>query len=603
MRQILTLIVLIALPIVSYGKQNFSDSLNQKLRNSTNGIERGWVYLKLSELHATKHPDSVIYYCKLAEKEVVKPQKNYSKKQNRDRTEIIATAFNNIGFAYSVQGKMTEALHYNRKSLALWEKLDDVKSISKVLNNIGVLYRSAGDFDKAKEYYDKALKKLVNEGDTSGIALCHNNLAGVYREKGDIKRALEHYRTAVELRTIIEDKNGLAATLNNIGALYKGENKLDSSSFYFSQSLEIVLSEQNPRGIAHASYNLAEVEFEMKNYDRALELAELSLKNAQQINGITNLIQASGLLAKIYEVKGDWEKAYQMQRLCSENAEKVKNEELNRELIKGEIKNEYDKQIAINQKESEKKLEIAAQQEKIQNYFTFGVLFILILVVLFIFILAKRLKTLREQKETIEKQNNERKGLLQEIHHRVKNNFQIISSLLKLQSYNHKNKVVADAFNGAINRIHAMAMVHEIIYKQGTFIGISAKVYLTSLVDNLKVSFANDKLNIQVEAFENDLDSDHFIPIGIIINELITNSYQHAFNELKENPTISIVLRKVGDMVELVYKDNGKGYAETESIDAFGMDLIRTMVEQLSGKITFSREGEWTTVFSIEFED
>src|SRR5690606_18638289 len=163
-------------------------------------------------------------------------------------------------------------------------------------------------------------------------------------------------------------------------------------------------------------------------------------------------------------------------------------------------------QIALSKKESEKKLEIAAQQEKIQNYFTFGVVFILILVILFIFILAKRLRTLREQKETIEKQNNERKGLLQEIHHRVKNNFQIISSLLKLQSYNHKNKVVADAFNGAINRIHAMAMVHEIIYKQGTFTGISAKVYLTSLVDNLKVSFANDKLNIQVDAFENDLD-------------------------------------------------------------------------------------------------
>ena len=597
------LFLLITFSTIGYGKQPLVDSLNQQLHKSTNSIERGRVYLKLSELHATRHPDSVIFYCKLAEREVTKPQKKYTKKQYRDRTEIIATAFNNIGFAYSVQGKMTEALRYNRKSLALWEKLGDVESISKVLNNIGVLYRSAGDFDKAEEYYNKALKKLVKEGDTSGIALCHNNLGGIYREKGDLTRALDHYRTAVKLRTITGDKNGLAATLNNIGALYKGENKLDSSSFYFSRSLEIVLNEQNPRGIAHASYNLAEVEFERKNYDRALELGKLSLENAQQINGITNLIQASGLLAKIYEVKGDWENAYKMQRLCSENAEKVKNEELNRELIKGEIKNEYDKQIAINQKESEKKLEIAAQQEKIQNYFTFGVVFVLILVVLFIFILAKRLRTLRDQKETIEKQNNERKGLLQEIHHRVKNNFQIISSLLKLQSYNHKNKVVEDAFNGAINRIHAMAMVHEIIYKQGTFTGISARVYLTSLVGSLKDSFANDRLNIQVEAFENDLDPEHFIPIGIIINELITNSYQHAFNESNENSAISIVLRKKGKVVELIYKDNGKGYVETESIDSFGMDLIRTMVEQLSGKMEFSAEGEWTTVFSIEFED
>ncbi len=597
------LTVLISFPIFGYGSQGIVDSLNRELQKSKDPIGRGWLYLKMSELHSTKHPDSVIFYCKLAESEVDKPQKKYTKKQNRDRTEIIATAFNNIGFAYSVQGKMTEALHYNRKSLALWEQLNDVKSISKVLNNIGVLYRSAGDFDKAKEYYDKALKKLVKEGDTSGIALCHNNLAGIYREKGDLRKALGHYKTAVELRTMIGDRNGLAATLNNIGALYRGENKLDSSSIYFSRSLEIVQSEQNSRGVAHASYNLAEVEFERKNYERALELAELSLENAKKINGITNLIQASGLLAKIYEVKGDWQKAYQMQRLCSENTEKVKNEELNRELIKGEIKNEYDKQIALSKKESEKKLEIAGQQEKIQNYFTFGISFILVLVVLFIFILAKRLKTLREQKETIEKQNNERKGLLQEIHHRVKNNFQIISSLLKLQSYNHRNKVVADAFNGAINRIHAMAMVHEIIYKQGTFTGISAKVYLTSLVDNLKDSFANDKLNIQVKAFENDLDSEHFIPIGIIINELITNSYQHAFTELKVNPTISITLRKEGKVVELVYKDNGKGYAETESHDAFGMDLIRTMVEQLSGKMKFSTEGEWTTVFSIEFED
>ena len=187
-------------------------------------------------------------------------------------------------------------------------------------------------------------------------------------------------------------------------------------------------------------------------------------------------------------------------------------------------------------------------------------------------------------------------------HHRVKNNFQIISSLLRLQTYNENNPSVNNAFQGAINRIHAMSVVHEIIYKQGSFSGMSAKKYLESLVNNLKQSLPNDHLVIDIEAFENELEMEQFIPIGIIINELITNSYQHAFEPNNEAPRIAISLVKEGNKVQLMYKDNGIGFIQGESESSFGMDLIETMVEQISGEITKSSEDEWQTVFIIQFE-
>lgn len=595
-------ILFIGFSLIGFSQKSTIDSLKNELSKVRSPLKQGEICILLSEAFGNQHPDSVIYYSFKTEKIITKSNLLQKKTAKKRAIELIATAYNNVGFAYSMQGKLKDALRYHRKSLKLWEEMGNQENCSMVMNNIGVLYRSAGDFHMAEIYYDKALKTLKKQKDTLGIALCLNNLGGIYKEQGDLKKALESYATALKLRTLKNDQNGRASTLNNIGALYETRNQLDSASFYFEQSLKLVKQLDNIRGISHASCNLAEIKLLQGNISAAKMLGELSLETAQQINSVTNIIQSAELLTKVYTKLGDWENASKMQALFINNSEKIKQEEIDRELIKSEYKSEYEKQVAINKKETERKLTEKTLNERVRNYLLVGSVLFLIVFIVFALILKKRLKILKQQKEIIEKQNNERKGLLQEIHHRVKNNFQIISSLLRLQTYNENNPSVNDAFQGAINRIHAMSVVHEIIYKQGSFSGMSAKKYLELLVDSLKNSLPNERLTIKIEAFENELEMEQFIPIGIIINELITNSYQHAFLVEHQQPQIVISLDNIGNKVQLIYKDNGVGFSDSKSDNSFGMSLIQTMVEQISGEIKNTSEEEWKTIFTIQFE-
>jgi len=596
------IILYIGFSSFGFSQKNAIDSLKLELKKTNVPIKQCEIFVQLSEAFGNQHPDSVVSYSLKAEKLIFQKKIVQEKKLKTRALEVLATAYNNIGFAYSMQSKLKAALKFHRKSLSIWEQLGDDENSSMVLNNIGVLYRSAGDFNMAQIYYDKALKTLEKQKDTLGIALCLNNLGGIYKEQGNYKKALSNYQTSLHLRSIKNDQNGIASTLNNIGALYKIQKNLDSASWYFNKSLVIVEKQNNIRGISHASYNLAGVEFEKGNKLAAKLLAQTSLESAKKISSISNIIQSSELLAKIHISLGEWKQASEMQTMFIENSKKIQKEELNHELIKSEYKSEYEKQVAINKKETEKKLAETSYKEAIRNFIFGATVLFLFLVIIFALILKKRLKILREQKEIIERQNNEREGLLQEIHHRVKNNFQIISSLLRLQSYNEKNQFVDNAFQGAINRIHAMSVVHEIIYKQGSFSGMSAKKYLDSLIDNLKKSLASDRLIIDVESFESELQIDQFIPIGIIINELITNSYQHAFTNDHENPRITISLVKSGDLIELNYKDNGIGFSMNKNDNSFGMNLIETMVDQISGKMIKTSDEQWKTIFKIQFE-
>jgi two-component sensor histidine kinase/Tfp pilus assembly protein PilF len=591
------LALLVGFSFVGQTQISTIDSLKIELGKASASIKQGEICIQLSEAFGNLHPDSVIYYSLKAKKIIKQSKYPYHKKA----VVITATAYNNVGFACSMQGKLSEALKYHRKALKLWEGMGNEENSSKAFNNIGVLYRLAGDFRMAEVYFNKALKILKRQSDTLGVALCLNNLGGIYKEQDNFTKALESYEVALKLRTIMNEQNGRASTLNNIGALYKMQNNLDSALFYFQRSLDLCKKLNNTHGISHASWNLAGIKLQLGDVSAAKVLGELSLKTAQEIKSVTNINQSVELLTKIYTSLRDWENASKMQALFIENSEKIKQEEFNRELIKSEYKSEYEKQVAINKKEIERKLAEKTHHGRIRNYFLGGSVLFLVVFIVFALILKKRLKTLKEQKEIIEKQNNEGKGMLQEIHHRVKNNFQIISSLLRLQTYNENNPSVNNAFQGAINRIHAMSVVHEIIYKQGSFSGMSAKRYLESLVENLKQSLPNDRLIIDVEAFENELEMEQFIPIGIIINELITNSYQHAFAPINEEPRIAISLAKEGNKVQLIYKDNGVGFTKRQNESSFGMDLIETMVEQISGQITKISEDDWNTIFIIQF--
>ncbi|MBA3682524.1 MAG: sensor histidine kinase [Bacteroidetes bacterium] len=183
----------------------------------------------------------------------------------------------------------------------------------------------------------------------------------------------------------------------------------------------------------------------------------------------------------------------------------------------------------------------------------------------------------------------EKEQLLKEIHHRVKNNLQIVSSLLNLQSENILDKRYLDLIIESRNRINSMALVHEMLYSSKDLSKIEMGEYVQRLSIGIQSSLLKNDANIKFHYnLQHDLyfDIDHMIPLGLILNEIISNSYKYAFPE--NTGRIDIEMSKTDKHYLLVVKDNGIGLKPNFDVKRdsnLGMQLIYMLTEQLDGKV------------------
>lgn len=582
--------------------KRYADSLLKSVSVSQDDYKTANAYLELSEVYSLVDLDSVLFFAGKSREIATRGFKNAGDPTRKNKfITVLAGANNNMGYAYFNKGDLPNALKSHKEALDLWKKINDHKGIGQSLNNLGVVYRQLEEYNKALKFFTESLESFKKVGDKKTMAFTYNNLGGIYKmlEKDD--QALECYNHALDLRKKIKDQRGVATTLNNIGALYKKQGNLDTALYFFTESLNLIEKVGDQMGIAHASCNIGEIAFARDNLPLAMQMGQRALTIGKSLGALPNIVQASGLLQRVYEKSGNWKDAYRMQSLNVETMVKMQSEDAKKAALLLEMQYEFEKQEEINHLNHEKKMAISQKQKQIQRVTIYFISFCLFIVAVFSFIVFKRFTLMREQKEIIEKQNNERKIMLQEIHHRVKNNFQIISSMLKLQTYKDDNPQIQTAFREAINRIHTMATVHEIIYKQDALDAVEARSYLENLVSHLRRTFENQKVIIDVESSNENLRIEQTIPLGIIVNELITNSFKHAFNDQDLHPKISIQLHKTGDIFTLEYKDNGVGFDPIKNKDSFGLELIETLVEQISGKMEFVSDSEWNTNFKISF--
>lgn len=185
----------------------------------------------------------------------------------------------------------------------------------------------------------------------------------------------------------------------------------------------------------------------------------------------------------------------------------------------------------------------------------------------------------------LEIQNKENITLLKEVHHRVKNNLQIVVSLLRIQSSEIKSEETKEHFSKAINRIMTISMIHKKLYELGELSRLEFEEYISSLIDEIKELHSENKdVNINLSIALDELDLKSVVPIGLIINELITNSMKHAFSDLNEG-VIEIQFKNLNeDKIVFEYSDNGSW--KTTSEPGFGEELLNLLTEQLDGVIT-----------------
>lgn len=209
----------------------------------------------------------------------------------------------------------------------------------------------------------------------------------------------------------------------------------------------------------------------------------------------------------------------------------------------------------------------------------------------------------RRRSEKIKASLEEKEVLLREIHHRVKNNMQIISSLLNLQSYYIKDKKYVDMLKESQDRIKSMALIHEKLYQSESLANIKSSDYIAALVNSLFQSYevTTQRIAVKLEIEDMSLDIDTAIPCGLIINELVSNSLKHAFPDREGE--IMIVFRSIDDTKELTVSDNGVGIPEDvdfKTTESLGLHLVTILAEdQLDGEITLDRSKG--TTFCITF--
>lgn len=276
-----------------------------------------------------------------------------------------------------------------------------------------------------------------------------------------------------------------------------------------------------------------------------------------------------------------------------------------KELVSAQITNqmqEKESMILDNEKKIKERTLELSQQKTIQTALFFGGL---ILVIIIIIMISSQLKKTNSQKLLLELKNKqietrndiinkslvEKDLLIKEVHHRVKNNLQIISSLLKLQSGKTQNPEILNSLREAQDRINSMALLHQLLYRNNDVTSLLFNEYLSVLILQISSSFASTNSNVKIESKLTplELDLDTAIPLGLITNELMSNAYKHAFNDGNKQGEIKVELSKLfKNTYMLKISDNGIGLPgnfDITNLDSLGLDIVSILADQISAEL------------------
>lgn len=471
----------------------------------------------------------------------------------------LAQSFINISPIYSKLNQQDQAISYLKKALALKEHIQNPRSIGLIFNNLGVAFARLQLFDSAISFANKSLELRLKIGDNVGIAQSYDNLGSFYRDKKDYTKSLDLYLEALKRREMLQSKDDLANIYSNLGVLYSRLGQQRKSEEYLLKSLGVYR-----------------------------QTGSASIKDP--------LYQ----LTLLYEDQGKIESASLYRKEYLTINDSLVNNEVKYRLLKMEAAYEVkkrDDELLLKQKENElAALKLSRNENQmywlsISLLFAFGFLAISVRSYLF---QKKTNAVLRNKSERIELLNKE-------LHHRIKNNLQTISSLLSSQSFKTSDETAKAALRTGQSRVDAMALLHQKLYLNDELKAVNMEEYLQSLISSLARMYNVDSSIVtqKVTLLNNKMDVDIAIPLALIINELITNAFKHAFIAIR-NPIMSVSLgNTVSSKLELVIRDNGNGITEQQrsKANSFGLKLVDMLARQLNA--TVSMKNDCGTVFQL----
>ena len=316
----------------------------------------------------------------------------------------------------------------------------------------------------------------------------------------------------------------------------------------------------------------------MKNYKAALPFQLETVRLQEKDSDLSNITENYLHLSEIYEHLGDYKSALVYQKkalIMRDSIASIKSDTaMSKMLTRFETKKK-EETIVTQQHE-------ISEQKKVQ-WMGAGIGILLIGLLVFSFISYRNRS---RSNRLLAAKNAENELLLKEIHHRVKNNLEVVSSLLALQSAQIDDPNTKEAMQEGQNRVHSIGIVHQKLY-QGTNLGaIEMKDYFLNLSESILDSFgAEDRIKIELAMEKLDVDIDTAVPLGLIVNELLTNTIKYAFPKGQNGNVLIKLEKKSNGILHLEVSDNGVGKSGVVKGTGFGGQLISLLTKQLIGKM------------------
>lgn len=532
---------------------------------------------------------------------------------HRSVTDEAAT-YTNIGNAYLHLSNYNDAIKNMLHGLELSKQSNNKYQIARANNNMGVLYKMKGDYPEALKYFFNVFKIVGTDGDPQLMAMAYMNIGNVYGLQEKSEQAIIYLSKSLKIAQEANQAEPMAMNYNAIGMAYSDKGDFTKANENFEAALKINTETGNKRGMAK-NYITMGRNFLMKgDMQMAIGSAKKGMPLAIAVPDIDLQDNAFEVLIKSYKTLGDFKQAFEHQEMLNRLRDSIssvqRSETISKLKLEYDVKSAQDSLLVIQTKKDAKAL-VTAKREKMKNY---SALAALLVVSGIAFWFNRNLRRNQKQKRLIEDQNKvirqsltEKETLLREIHHRVKNNLQIISSLLNIQSEDIQDANVLSSIQEGQSRVEAMSLIHQNLYQSEHLNNVDIENYMKGLVQYLSKMFRgeSESVTVNIETSNLRFDIDTAIPLGLIVNELVSNAYKYAF-DANEKGQINISIRAKSDTdYELNITNDGKPLPadfDPKQSKSLGLKLVSILSRQLRGRLS-SYSDNGMTSFTVDFKD
>lgn len=507
-----------------------------------------------------------------------------------------------------------------KKALQYSKKIGYTKGKGAALYRIGVVHDIKLRPDSAKIYILDGISILKTTKEYAELGDAYNNLGAHYYYQFDYNNAISAHEKAIDFYSKSNEPGGASRALNNIGICYKNLNQKDKALSTYKKSLDLGVKLKDSMTISIAYASISGLYIEDKKFNEALEYNLLSEKNApfgDNYTRITILFSRGEIFMNLGDLKnsesalkegmklastsGNYERLQYFYKSMSELKRRqnkfneafffINKYDSLRDKMYDKDRNEfmafYEKKFDLTQKQLEntneklKRKDSQVKLAKSKRNLWIAVLVIFILLCLFLFMfyaLNERRKKIELDKKHIEEVNL----LSKELHHRIKNNLQFVSSLLSIETRGLDAETI-ERIDRVIDAMQVMSTIHQTLYSFSEW----DKINLKNLFDLLSNQGEKLKKDLVCEFSTPDLEIDinTGVSIGLLLNELMTNSVKHAFS-FNENPVIKAAIVQDANGFTLFYSDNGSGQdSETNGSVTFGSRFLNILCKKLGGEL------------------